>query len=124
MDQDSDGDGILDVVEAQTSAGYTAPTGSVGANGLYDIYESDDTVFATGQSFVLTPQPPCIDTIVRNLAKVENCKLCIRTYLHLAVTTPFTKFVSKMVSHAITVNEVALNVLTKMRTYTLLKTYV
>jgi hypothetical protein len=40
LDQDSDNDGILDVVEAQTSAGYIAPTGSVGANGLYDIYET------------------------------------------------------------------------------------
>jgi hypothetical protein len=51
LDQDSDGDGILDVIEAQTSSGYVAPSGSVGANGLYDIYESDDTPSATG----LTP---------------------------------------------------------------------
>ncbi|MFY0629681.1 MAG: T9SS type A sorting domain-containing protein [Flavobacteriaceae bacterium] len=51
LDQDSDNDGILDVVEAQASGSYTAPTGSVGANGLYDIYENNDTPSATG----LTP---------------------------------------------------------------------
>ncbi len=51
LDQDSDNDGILDVIEAQTSSGYVAPTGSVGANGLYDIYENNDTSAATG----LTP---------------------------------------------------------------------
>lgn len=51
LDQDADGDGILDVVEAQTTAGYVAPTGPVGANGLYNIYENNDTPSATG----LTP---------------------------------------------------------------------
>ncbi|MFD2567367.1 LamG-like jellyroll fold domain-containing protein, partial [Pseudotenacibaculum haliotis] len=54
LDQDSDGDGILDVVEAQTTAGYVAPTGSVGANGLYDIYENNDTPSATGLTPVTT----------------------------------------------------------------------
>ncbi|TVZ57260.1 putative secreted protein (Por secretion system target) [Lutibacter sp. Hel_I_33_5] len=39
LDIDADGDGIPDNIEAQTSAGYVAPSGSVGANGLYDIYE-------------------------------------------------------------------------------------
>ena len=56
LDMDSDGDGILDNVEAQTSAGFTAPptTGiaaAVGANGLFSIYENNDTSGATG----LTP---------------------------------------------------------------------
>ncbi len=40
LDLDSDNDGILDNVEFQTSAGYTAPSGSVGANGYYDNYET------------------------------------------------------------------------------------
>jgi len=39
LDLDSDNDGIIDNIEAQTTAGYVAPSGSVGANGLYDIYE-------------------------------------------------------------------------------------
>ena len=56
LDMDSDGDGILDNVEAQTSIGFTAPptTGieaAVGANGLFSIYENNDTAGATG----LTP---------------------------------------------------------------------
>jgi hypothetical protein len=38
IDLDSDNDGILDNVEAQGSS-FVAPTGSVGTNGLYDIYE-------------------------------------------------------------------------------------
>jgi hypothetical protein len=40
LDLDSDGDGILDNVEFQTTAGFTAPSGSVGTNGYYDIYET------------------------------------------------------------------------------------
>lgn len=54
LDQDADGDGILDVIEAQTSAGYVAPTGSVGANGLYDIYETNDNAFDSGLSPINT----------------------------------------------------------------------
>ena len=54
LDQDADGDGILDVVEAQTSAGYVAPTGSVGTNGLYDIYETNDNAFDSGLSPINT----------------------------------------------------------------------
>ena len=53
LDMDSDGDGILDNVEAQTSSGFQAPptTGieaAVGANGLFSIYENNDTAGATG----------------------------------------------------------------------------
>ncbi|MFD2568420.1 hypothetical protein, partial [Pseudotenacibaculum haliotis] len=56
LDLDSDGDGILDNVEAQTTAGFVAsPTtgiaAAVGANGLFSIYENNDTPAATG----LTP---------------------------------------------------------------------
>ncbi|MFN0729226.1 T9SS type A sorting domain-containing protein [Polaribacter gochangensis] len=40
IDLDSDNDGILDVVEVQTSTGYIAPTGSVGTNGYYDVFET------------------------------------------------------------------------------------
>ncbi|ARV07428.1 hypothetical protein BTO04_12335 [Polaribacter sp. SA4-10] len=48
LDLDSDGDGIPDNIEAQPTVGYVAPTGAVGDNGLYDIYESDDTFSANG----------------------------------------------------------------------------
>lgn len=37
LDLDSDNDGILDNIEFQTTSGYTAPSGSVGTNGYYDI---------------------------------------------------------------------------------------
>ncbi|WP_299669015.1 T9SS type A sorting domain-containing protein [uncultured Polaribacter sp.] len=47
LDLDADNDGILDNREAQDALGYTAPSGSVGANGLYDIYENNDTQAAT-----------------------------------------------------------------------------
>jgi hypothetical protein len=40
LDLDSDNDGILDNVEFQSTAGFTAPSGSVGTNGYYDIYET------------------------------------------------------------------------------------
>ncbi|WKD86782.1 Alpha-agarase [Polaribacter huanghezhanensis] len=41
IDLDSDNDGILDVVEAQThiTTNYITPTGSVGTNGYYDVFE-------------------------------------------------------------------------------------
>ncbi len=48
LDLDSDNDGIPDNIEAQPTVGYVAPTGSVGDNGLYNVYESDDTSSATG----------------------------------------------------------------------------
>ena len=59
LDMDSDNDGILDNVEAQTTAGFQAPptTGvaaAVGANGLFSIYESDDTPGATGLTPTIT----------------------------------------------------------------------
>ncbi|MFY0629682.1 MAG: T9SS type A sorting domain-containing protein [Flavobacteriaceae bacterium] len=52
LDMDSDGDGILDNVEAQTTAGFIAPpttdiATAVGANGLFSIYENNDTAGAT-----------------------------------------------------------------------------
>jgi len=40
LDIDSDNDGIIDNVEAQSTASYVAPSGGVGANGLYDVYEA------------------------------------------------------------------------------------
>ncbi len=62
LDMDSDGDGILDNVEAQNSAGFVAPptTGivaAVGANGLFSIYENNDTVGATGLTPTITTSP-------------------------------------------------------------------
>ena len=38
LDLDSDGDGIPDNVEAQTTTGYTAPSGTVNSDGLYTNY--------------------------------------------------------------------------------------
>ncbi len=40
LDLDSDGDGIPDNVEAQTTIGYTAPSGTVDANGVFTNYTS------------------------------------------------------------------------------------
>mgnify|MGYP000713201630 CR=1 FL=1 len=48
LDLDSDNDGIPDNVEAQTTTGYTAPTGNVGLNGVDEAYENNDTFTATG----------------------------------------------------------------------------
>ncbi|QTD38354.1 hypothetical protein JL193_03375 [Polaribacter batillariae] len=48
IDLDSDNDGIPDNIEAQSTLGYVAPSGPVGANGLYSIYENNDTLGATG----------------------------------------------------------------------------
>ncbi|MBJ2176193.1 DUF11 domain-containing protein [Aureibaculum sp. A20] len=38
LDLDSDGDGIPDNVEAQTTSGYTVPSGTVDANGVFTNY--------------------------------------------------------------------------------------
>ena len=54
LDIDSDNDGIPDNVEGQSTTAYVAPTGSVGANGLYNIYENNDTAGATSYSLVNT----------------------------------------------------------------------
>ncbi|MGB5983291.1 MAG: LamG-like jellyroll fold domain-containing protein, partial [Nonlabens sp.] len=51
FDLDSDNDGIPDNIEAQSTTGYIAPSGGVGANGLFASYENNDTAGATG----LTP---------------------------------------------------------------------
>ncbi|NVK53777.1 MAG: hypothetical protein HWD85_12650, partial [Flavobacteriaceae bacterium] len=48
LDLDSDNDGIPDIIEAQSTAGYIAPNGVVGANGLDSAYENNDTASATG----------------------------------------------------------------------------
>ncbi|TMM31525.1 hypothetical protein FDT66_06065, partial [Polaribacter aestuariivivens] len=47
LDLDSDNDGIPDNIEGQGTATYVAPTSGVGANGLYDVYENNDTSGAT-----------------------------------------------------------------------------
>ena len=51
LDIDSDQDGIPDNIEAQTTLGYTAPTGNVGVNGVDSSYENVDTYSPTA----LTP---------------------------------------------------------------------
>jgi hypothetical protein len=51
LDLDSDSDGIPDNIEGQPTLDYVAPTGSVGANGLYNVYENNnDTTSATSFS--------------------------------------------------------------------------
>jgi len=51
LDIDSDQDGIPDNIEAQSTLGYTAPSGGVGVNGVYSSYENVDTFSPTA----LTP---------------------------------------------------------------------
>ena len=48
LDIDSDNDGIPDNVEAQTTLGYTAPSGTIGLNGVDVNYENNDTFTAIG----------------------------------------------------------------------------
>ena len=48
LDIDTDDDGIPDNVEAQGTQGYTAPSGTVGLNGVDNAYENNDTFTATG----------------------------------------------------------------------------
>lgn len=58
FDLDSDGDGIPDNIEAQTTAGYTPPSGTVGANGV-------DTAYGAGLTPVNTDgtdTPDYLDT--------------------------------------------------------------
>ncbi len=47
LDIDSDNDGIPDNVEAQTTAGYLQPSGSINASGFYDNYGSGFTPIDT-----------------------------------------------------------------------------
>ncbi|MBL4606031.1 MAG: hypothetical protein JKY02_10320 [Flavobacteriaceae bacterium] len=54
LDIDTDDDGIPDNVEAQTTLGYTAPTGNVGLNGVDSSYENVDTYTPTGITIVNT----------------------------------------------------------------------
>jgi hypothetical protein len=51
FDLDSDGDGIPDNIEAQSTLGYIAPSGIFGDNGLDSAYEVNDLATASG----LTP---------------------------------------------------------------------
>ena len=59
VDIDSDNDGITDNVEAQTTAGYTAPTGTdTDGDGLDDAYDGDDnniTGIGGGTGTALSP---------------------------------------------------------------------
>ncbi len=62
LDIDADQDGIPDNVEAQTTLGYTPPTGNVGLNGVDTAYENNDTFNPTGIAIVNT------DTVLNNNA--------------------------------------------------------
>ncbi len=54
LDIDADDDGIPDNVEAQTTLGYTTPTGTVGNNGIDSSYENEDTYSPTTISLINT----------------------------------------------------------------------
>lgn len=58
LDLDSDGDGIPDNVEAQTTIGYTAPSGTVDANGVFTNYTNGLTPTNTDG----TDSPDYLDT--------------------------------------------------------------
>ncbi len=63
LDLDSDNDGIIDNVEAQTTAGYTAPSGTDTDNdGLDDAYDATPTTGATGSNGI-TPTNSDSDSI-------------------------------------------------------------
>ena len=65
LDIDADDDGIPDNVEAQTTLGYTTPTGNVGANGVDSAYENVDTYTPTGITIAntdVTDEPDFRDT--------------------------------------------------------------
>ncbi len=69
LDLDSDGDGIPDNIEAQTTNGYTAPSGTFSGNGL-------DTAYGTGLTPVntdgATDEPDFIDTDADNDGKNDT----------------------------------------------------
>ena len=77
LDLDSDNDGIPDNIEGQASGSYIAPTGSVGANGLYNVYENNDTTSATSFSVENTDGdgfPDYIDTDSDNDGTSDNAE--------------------------------------------------
>lgn len=56
LDIDADNDGIPDIVEGQTTAGYTAPANSdTDADGIDDTYDNNDALFAGGAGNGITP---------------------------------------------------------------------
>jgi hypothetical protein len=56
LDIDADDDGIVDIIEGQSTAGYTAPAGTDGDNdGIDDAYDNNDAAFAGGANNGITP---------------------------------------------------------------------
>jgi large repetitive protein len=56
LDIDADNDGIVDNIEGQTTAGYTAPAGADSDNdGIDNTYDNDDAAFAGTASNGITP---------------------------------------------------------------------
>lgn len=56
LDIDADNDGIVDNVEAQTTAGYTPPTGNdTDGDGIDDAYDNDDASFGGNSNNGITP---------------------------------------------------------------------
>ncbi len=79
LDIDSDNDGIPDNIEAQTTAGYIAPTGVIiddtNNNGVDDVYENGILVGITPENTDGTDNPDYLDTDTDNdgvLDIVEN----------------------------------------------------
>jgi hypothetical protein len=56
LDIDSDNDGIVDNIEGQTTAGYTAPSGTDSdTDGIDNAYDNDDAAFAGNAANGITP---------------------------------------------------------------------
>lgn len=56
LDIDSDDDGIVDIIEGQTTTGYVAPSGTDSdADGIDNSYDNNDAAFAGGAGNGITP---------------------------------------------------------------------
>ena len=79
LDIDSDDDGIVDIIEGQTTAGYLAPSGTDSDNdGIDNAYDNNDALFGGGPNNGITPNnqesngnPDYIDTDTDNDGKAD-----------------------------------------------------
>ena len=79
LDIDSDDDGIVDIIEGQTTAGYLAPSGTDSDNdGIDNAYDNNDALFGGGPNNGINPNnqesngnPDYIDTDTDNDGKAD-----------------------------------------------------
>ena len=79
LDIDSDNDGIVDIIEGQTTAGYIAPAGADSDfDGIDNAYDNNDAAFAGGANNGVTPNnqesngnPDYTDTDTDNDGKLD-----------------------------------------------------